>query len=130
MFISKSERENIIKSLGSLNVMGKNSDVRIDTLCGNIVVAEKDIEKIREDIKTIFVAVNRTNDDVYDVNEIIKKTNIYKKNDGGCSFFDAELTNSSLMALVKRVENLEQSLKKSTKKKVIKNATTKSRKKS
>ena len=74
MFISKSELTGILTSLSSLNIMGKNSDVRIDTLCGNIVVAEKDIEKIREDIKTIFVAVNRTNDDVYDVNEIIKKT--------------------------------------------------------
>ena len=110
--------------------MGKNSDIKIDTLCGNIVVAEKDIVKTREAIKTIFVALNRINDDVYDVNEIIRKTNIYKKKDNGCSFFDAELTNSSLMALVKRVEDLEQLLKKPTKKKVIKNATTKSRKKS
>lgn len=86
-------------------------------------ISKSELEDIRFKMLALQCSRDKLFEDVNELKEIIKKTNIYNKTKYGCSYFDAELTNDSLQDLKLRVAELERPKKKKPVKKKVKSGT-------
>jgi hypothetical protein len=141
MFVSKNTLNAIRDDLNSLDEVQCDLDAKINKI-------EKYVEGVKNTIGAFCVDRNTKIDELSDLlnlieskvddsneliehieskfDSIIKKTNIYNDKNGVCKFFDAVLTNDTLLNAVKRIEELESKLNKKSKK--AKNAKSKPKK--